>query len=37
MFVEGPHKRLLDEILLWIKMLFGKKGLMCMELDRMDK
>jgi hypothetical protein len=34
-FVEGPQKRLLEEILLWIKMLFVEKGLMCMEPDRM--
>jgi hypothetical protein len=37
MFVEGPQKRLLDEILLGIKMLFVKKGLMRMEIDRMSK
>jgi hypothetical protein len=37
MFVEGPQKRLLDEIFLWIKMLFIKKGLMHMEIDRMAK
>jgi hypothetical protein len=30
------EERLLDEIPLWIKMLFIEKGLMCMELDRME-
>jgi hypothetical protein len=34
-FVEGPLKRLLEEIPLWIKMLFVKNGLMCMESDKM--
>jgi hypothetical protein len=34
-FVVGPRKRLLEEIPLWIKMLFVEKGLMCMEPDRM--
>jgi hypothetical protein len=34
-FVEGPRKRLLEEIPLWIKMLFVEKGMMCMEPDRM--
>jgi hypothetical protein len=34
-FVEGPRKRILEEISLWIKMLFMEKGLMCMEPDRM--
>jgi hypothetical protein len=36
-FMEGPRKRLLEEIPLWIKMLFMEKGLMCMEPDRMDE
>jgi len=34
-FVEGPWKRLLEEILLLINMFFIMKGLMCMEMDRM--
>jgi hypothetical protein len=34
-FVKGPQKRMLEEISLWIKMLFMEKGLMCMEPDRM--
>jgi hypothetical protein len=34
-FMEGPRRRLLEEIPLWIKMLFMEKGLMRMEPDRM--
>jgi hypothetical protein len=34
-FVKGPRKRLLEEIPMWIKMLFVEKGLMHMEPDRM--
>jgi hypothetical protein len=34
-FVDGPIKRMLEEILLWIKNLFVEKGLMRMEPDRM--
>jgi hypothetical protein len=36
-FDEGPQKILLEKIPLWIKMLLIKKGLMCMETNRMDK
>jgi hypothetical protein len=36
-FSEGPRKRLLEEIPLWIKMLFVEKGLMCMEINMMAK
>jgi hypothetical protein len=31
-----PIKRLLEEIPPWIKMLFLEKGMMHMDLDRMD-
>jgi len=34
--VEGPRKRMLEEIMLWIKMLFLEKGMMWMETDKMD-
>jgi hypothetical protein len=34
-FVEGPRRRLLEEIPLWIKMLFMEKGMMHMDPDRM--
>jgi hypothetical protein len=30
-FVEGHRKWMLEEIFLWIKMLFIEKGMMCME------
>jgi hypothetical protein len=36
-FIEGLRKQMLEEILLWIKMLFIEKGIMHMELERMDK
>jgi hypothetical protein len=35
--VVSPRNILLEEIPLWIKMLFVEKGLMHMELDRMVK
>jgi hypothetical protein len=34
-FAAGPRRRLLEEIPLWIKMLFMEKGIMCMEHNRM--
>jgi hypothetical protein len=34
-FAVGPRRRLLEEIPLWIKMLFIEKGIMCMEPNRM--
>jgi hypothetical protein len=34
-FAEGPRKKMLEDIPLWIKMLFVEKGMMRMELDRM--
>jgi hypothetical protein len=34
-FTEGLRKWILEEIPLWIKMLFMKKGLFHMEIDRM--
>jgi hypothetical protein len=34
-FAVGPRRRLLEEIPLWIKMLFVEKGIMHMEPDRM--
>jgi hypothetical protein len=34
-FVDDPRKRLLEDIPMWIKMLFLEKGMMCMEPDRM--
>jgi hypothetical protein len=34
-FAEGLRKWMLEEIPLWIKMLFVEKGMMCMEPDRM--
>jgi len=34
-FVKGPQKRLLEEIPLWINMLFMEKGMMHMDPDRM--
>jgi hypothetical protein len=34
-FAAGPRRRLLEEIPLWINMLFMKKGLMCMDPNRM--
>jgi hypothetical protein len=34
-FAEGPRKQMLEEIPLWIKMLFVDKGLMHMEPKRM--
>ena len=34
-FVEGSIKCMLEEIPLWIKMLFVEKKMMCMEPDRM--
>ena len=34
-FVEGPRKRMLEEITLWIKMLFMEKGIMWMETYQM--
>jgi hypothetical protein len=34
-FEEGPRKWMLEEIPLWIKMLFVEKIMMCMEPDRM--
>jgi hypothetical protein len=34
-FMEGPRKQLLEEIPLWIKILFMEKGMMHMELNRM--
>jgi hypothetical protein len=36
-FMKGPRKTLLEEIPLWIKMFFIKKGLMHMEPNRMDE
>jgi hypothetical protein len=36
-FFEGPKKRLLEEIPLWIKMLIVEKGLMHMEPEMMIK
>jgi hypothetical protein len=36
-FAADPRRRLLNEIHLWIKMLFVEKGLMCMELDKMTE
>jgi hypothetical protein len=37
MLIEGPRKRLLEEILLWIKMMFVDKGMMCIEPDMMTE
>jgi hypothetical protein len=34
-FEEGPRKWMLEEIPLWIKMLFVERRMMCMEPDRM--
>jgi hypothetical protein len=34
-FVECPRNRLLEEVLMWIKMLFIEKGLMCMDPNKM--
>jgi hypothetical protein len=34
-FAKVPRKTILEEIPLWIKMLFIEKGLICMELDKM--
>jgi hypothetical protein len=36
-FTKGRRKRLLEEIPLWIKMLFMEKGLMHMDPNRMDE
>jgi hypothetical protein len=36
-FIEGPRKRPLEEIPLWIKILFVEKGIKHMELDQMDE
>jgi len=36
-FTEGPRKRMLEEIQLWIKMLFMEKELMHMDPDKMDE
>jgi len=36
-FAKGPWKCMLEEIPIWIKMLFMEKVLMRMELDRMDE
>jgi hypothetical protein len=34
-FEEGPRKKMLEEIPLWIKMLFVERRMMCMESNRM--
>jgi hypothetical protein len=34
-FAAGPRRRLLEEIPLWIKMLFMEKGITHMDPDRM--
>jgi len=35
--MKGHRKILLEEITLWIKMLFMEKGMMWMDLDMMAK
>jgi hypothetical protein len=37
MFEEDPRKWMLEEIPLWIKILFIGKILMCMDLDRISE
>jgi hypothetical protein len=34
-FEEGPRKQMLEEIPLWIKMLFVERRMMHMDLNRM--
>jgi hypothetical protein len=35
-FEKGPRRKMMKEIILWIKMLFVEKGVMLMVPDRMD-
>jgi hypothetical protein len=36
-FEKDPRKQMVEEIMLWIKMLFVERRMMCMKPDRMTK